>query len=149
MRFTWTSNSWRPGNVRDNYREIARRFCSFYYKTYDTNFPALARLYKQNSMFTYIDREIKGFRQLYNAVVASGIYTVLGVQPPIFGSPNVVELLASGLKDVVGANFAVEPDPEKAAVLIRRHLESKRQSLGLPFIEPESITMPAEVAPIP
>ncbi|MDH4031720.1 MAG: anaerobic carbon-monoxide dehydrogenase catalytic subunit, partial [Chromatiales bacterium] len=29
-------------------------------------------------------------------VVASGIYTVLGVQPAIFGSPNVVNLLAAG-----------------------------------------------------
>ena len=29
-------------------------------------------------------------------VVASGIFTVLGVQPPIFGSHNVVKLLAAG-----------------------------------------------------
>jgi len=75
-------------------------------------------------------------------VVASGIYTVLGVQPPIFGSPNVVNLLAKGLDDVVGAKFAVEPDPEKAAVLIRRHIEQKRQGLGLPSVDAESIPMP-------
>ena len=67
-------------------------------------------------------------------VVASGIDTVLGVQPPIFGSQNVVQLLAGGLDDVVGAKFAVEPDPEKAAALIRRHIEAKREGLGLPFI---------------
>ncbi|HSL32979.1 MAG TPA: anaerobic carbon-monoxide dehydrogenase catalytic subunit [Candidatus Limnocylindrales bacterium] len=73
-------------------------------------------------------------------VVASGITTVLGVQPPIFGSPKVVDLLANGLDGVVGARFAVEPDPEKAAVLIRRHLEEKRRGLGLPFIEPATIT---------
>lgn len=75
-------------------------------------------------------------------VVASGIYTVLGVQPPIFGSKNVVNLLANGLEDVVGARFAVEPDPEKAAVLIRRHLEGKRKALGLSFVDPETISMP-------
>ncbi|MBN1179121.1 MAG: anaerobic carbon-monoxide dehydrogenase catalytic subunit [Anaerolineae bacterium] len=75
-------------------------------------------------------------------VVASGIYTVLGVQPAIFGSPNVVNLLAGGLNDVVGAAFAVEPDPEKAAVLIRRHIEGKRKGLGLPFVEPDTIVMP-------
>ncbi len=68
-------------------------------------------------------------------VVASGIYTVLGVQPAIFGSPNVVNLLADGLEDVVGAKFAVEPDPEKAAVLIRQHIEGKRQALGLASVE--------------
>ncbi len=64
-------------------------------------------------------------------VVASGIFTVLGVQPNIFGSPNVVRLLAEGLEGVVGARFAVEPDPEKAALLIRQHIEKKRKALGL------------------
>lgn len=64
-------------------------------------------------------------------VVASGIFTVLGVQPNIFGSPNVVRLLSQDLEGVVGARFAVEPDPEKAAVLIRQHIESKRKALGL------------------
>jgi carbon-monoxide dehydrogenase catalytic subunit len=79
-------------------------------------------------------------------VVASGIYTVLGVQPPIFGSPHVVELLAGGLDDVVGAKFAVEPDPEKAAVMIRKHIEGKRKELGLPFIEPDTIEVPGSVS---
>ena len=79
-------------------------------------------------------------------MVASGIYTVVGVQPPIFGSPNVVNLLASGLEKVVGAYFGVEPDPEKAAVLIRRHIEKKRKGLQLPFIEPETITMPSSTS---
>jgi carbon-monoxide dehydrogenase catalytic subunit len=78
-------------------------------------------------------------------VVASGIYTVLGVQPPIFGSQHVVELLAGGLDDVVGAKFAVEPDPEKAAVLIRKHIEGKRRALGLPFIEPDTIEVPGSL----
>jgi carbon-monoxide dehydrogenase catalytic subunit len=80
-------------------------------------------------------------------VVATGISTVLGVQPPIFGSPSVVKLLASDLDDVVGARFAVEPDPERAAVWIRRHIEEKRAGLGLPAHDPESITLaePAHV----
>ena len=75
-------------------------------------------------------------------VVASGITTVLGVQPPIFGSAAVVDLLANGLEGVVGAKFAVEPDPEKAAVLIRRHLEEKRRALGLTYIEATAIDAP-------
>ncbi|MGA1870216.1 MAG: anaerobic carbon-monoxide dehydrogenase catalytic subunit [bacterium] len=76
-------------------------------------------------------------------IVASGIYTVLGVQPAIFGSPNVVKLLAEGLEDVVGATFAVEPNPERAAVLIQRHIEKKRKALGLSHIDPASIPMPS------
>jgi carbon-monoxide dehydrogenase catalytic subunit len=67
--------------------------------------------------------------------VASGVYTVLGPMPPITGSMNVVKLLTEGLKDVVGATFNVEPDPEKAALAIRRHIEERRQHLGLPFLK--------------
>jgi carbon-monoxide dehydrogenase catalytic subunit len=74
--------------------------------------------------------------------VASGVYTVLGIQPPIFGSPHIIDLLTNGLEGVVGATFAVEPDPEKAAVLIRRHIERKRQGLGLAAQDPASIPMP-------
>lgn len=75
-------------------------------------------------------------------VVASGIYTVLGVAPPIFGSPNIVKLLTEGLEGVFGATFAVEPDPNRAAVLIRRHIERKRAGLGLSALDPNSIVMP-------
>jgi carbon-monoxide dehydrogenase catalytic subunit len=75
-------------------------------------------------------------------VVASGIFTVLGIAPPIFGSPNIVKLLTEGLEDVFGATFAVEPDPNRAAVLIRRHIEGKRADLGLPAVDPEDIAMP-------
>jgi anaerobic carbon-monoxide dehydrogenase catalytic subunit len=67
--------------------------------------------------------------------VASGVTTVLGPMPPIAGSMNVVKLLTEGLNDVVGATFSVEPDPEKAAVLIRRHIEEKRKALGLASVD--------------
>ena len=63
--------------------------------------------------------------------VASGVTTHLGPMPPITGSMNVVNLLTSGLNDVVGATFAVEPDPEKAAVFLRKTIEDKRKALGL------------------
>lgn len=80
-------------------------------------------------------------------VVASGIFTVLGVAPPIFGSPNVVKLLTEGLEGVFGATFAVEPDPNRAAVLIRRHIEKKRAGLNLSALDPDQIHMPdAELA---
>jgi carbon-monoxide dehydrogenase catalytic subunit len=62
--------------------------------------------------------------------VASGVTTHLGPMPPITGSMNVVNLLTSGLNDVVGATFAVEPDPEKAAVFLRQTIEDKRKPWG-------------------
>jgi carbon-monoxide dehydrogenase catalytic subunit len=63
--------------------------------------------------------------------VASGVFTHLGPMPPITGSLNIVKLLTEGLKDVVGAAFAVEPDPEKAAKILIGHIEGKRKALGL------------------
>jgi carbon-monoxide dehydrogenase catalytic subunit len=81
-------------------------------------------------------------------VVASGIFTVLGVAPPIFGSPNVVKLLTQGLEDVFGATFAVEPDPNRAAFLIRRRIEGKRAELGLPALDLTSAEPPEAAVPL-
>jgi carbon-monoxide dehydrogenase catalytic subunit len=64
-------------------------------------------------------------------VVSSGVFTVLGTVPPVMGSKAVTELLTSGAKDVVGACFAVEPDPVKAASLMIEHIDSQRRKLGL------------------
>jgi len=67
-------------------------------------------------------------------LVSSGVFTVLGIAPPVLGSPDVTKLLTKGAEDVIGAVFAVELDPKRAAVLIRRHIENKRKALGLPSI---------------
>ncbi len=64
-------------------------------------------------------------------VVASGIFTVLGTVPPVLGSPEVTELLTAGAEGVVGAKFAVEPDPFKAAALMIEHIAAKRAALGI------------------
>ena len=64
-------------------------------------------------------------------VVASGIFTVLGTVPQVLGGPVVTGLLTEGAKDVVGAAFAVEPDPFKAAALMVGHIEEKRSALGI------------------
>ena len=63
--------------------------------------------------------------------VSSGVYTVLGIPPKIFGSQNVLNLATQGLNDIVGAAFAVEPDPVRAANVIAGHIEEKRSVLGL------------------
>ena len=64
-------------------------------------------------------------------VVASGIFTVLGTVPPVLGSPAVTALLTQGANGVVGAAFAVEPDPFKAAQLIVDHIAEKRAALEI------------------
>ena len=64
-------------------------------------------------------------------VVSSGVFTVLGTVPPVLGGPVVTELLTQGANDVVGAAFAVEPDPFKAAQLMVDHIMEKRAALGI------------------
>jgi carbon-monoxide dehydrogenase catalytic subunit len=64
-------------------------------------------------------------------VVSSGIYTVLGVAPPVLGGPAVTQLLTDGAEGVIGAKFAVEPDPVKASELILQHIQKKRAALGI------------------
>lgn len=64
-------------------------------------------------------------------VVASGIFTVLGTVPPVLGSANMAGLLTEGANNVVGATFAVEGDPVKAAELIVKHINEKRANLGI------------------
>ncbi|MDQ1274670.1 MAG: anaerobic carbon-monoxide dehydrogenase catalytic subunit [Euryarchaeota archaeon] len=64
-------------------------------------------------------------------VVSSGVFTVLGTVPPVLGSQAVTALLTKGLDTVIGASFAVEPDPFKAANMMLQHIEGKRKALGL------------------
>lgn len=63
--------------------------------------------------------------------VASGIYTHLGLPPNILGSETVTDLALNGLEGLVGATFAVEPDPIKAADLLEARIAAKRTALGL------------------
>ena len=64
-------------------------------------------------------------------VVSSGIFTVLGTVPPVLGGPEVTKLLTQGAEGVVGAKFAVEQDPFKAAQLIVDHIVEKRAAVGI------------------
>ncbi|MDR2367004.1 MAG: anaerobic carbon-monoxide dehydrogenase catalytic subunit [Deltaproteobacteria bacterium] len=63
--------------------------------------------------------------------VATGITTHLGLPPMILGSRTLTDLAVSGLNDVVGACFMVEPDPVKAGAALDALISSKRQALGL------------------
>ena len=66
-----------------------------------------------------------------NYVVATGIDTFLGVAPQVTGSPEVVELLTSGLEDWVEASFTVETDLDKLGDAMIAKIEEKRAALGI------------------
>ncbi len=76
-------------------------------------------------------------------VVASGVFTVLGNPFPVLGSRELTELLTRRLEKVVGANFAFESDPIKAARLMIEHINKKREALKLKPVmyEREKVTV--------
>lgn len=63
--------------------------------------------------------------------VSSGVFTVLAPPFPVLGSKEVTELITKKLEKIVGANFAFESDPIKAAHLMIDHINKKRETLKL------------------
>jgi carbon-monoxide dehydrogenase catalytic subunit len=65
-------------------------------------------------------------------VVGSGIFTVFGTPLPVMGSQALTEFLCGReMEDLVGARWAFEADPIKAANLMMDHMETKRAALKL------------------
>ena len=64
-------------------------------------------------------------------VVASGIFTVFGVNWPTIGSKEVTDYLFKDMEEKFGGMWAFEPDPIKAAHLMIDHIDKKRKALGI------------------
>jgi len=65
-------------------------------------------------------------------VVASGIFTVFGTPLPVTGSKALTDFLCGPeIEDLVGARWAFEADPIKAANLMMDHIDRKRAALKL------------------
>jgi len=64
--------------------------------------------------------------------VASGVFVVFAKELlPVGGSKNVSDYLFGGIEEELGGRWAVESDPVKAAEMIHKHIESKRDALGI------------------
>ena len=63
--------------------------------------------------------------------VASGVFTVFGVNWPTLGSKEVTEHLFKDFEEMYGGMWAFEPDPIKAAHLMIDHIDKKRKALGI------------------
>ena len=63
--------------------------------------------------------------------VASGALVVFGIGLPIEGSREVSDYLTGGIAKELGGRWAIEPDPKRMAQVIREHIESKRDALGI------------------
>ena len=63
--------------------------------------------------------------------VSSGVFVVFGVAWPTFGSKNLTKYLFEDIEKEVGGKWAFEPDPDKMAELMIKHIDEKRKKLGI------------------
>ena len=63
--------------------------------------------------------------------VASGVYTVFGVNFPTLNTKEFTDYLFSGLEAELGGKWDFEPDPIKAAHKMIAHIDAKRKALGI------------------
>ncbi len=63
--------------------------------------------------------------------VASGVYTIFGVNWPTTGNQEVTDYLFKDYEAIYGGKWAFEPDPIKMAKMMIDHIDKKRKALGL------------------
>ncbi len=63
--------------------------------------------------------------------VASGVFTIFGVNWPTIGNEEVTKFMFKDFEDMYGGMWAFEPDPIKAAHLMIEHIDKKRKALGI------------------
>jgi len=63
--------------------------------------------------------------------VASGVYTLFGVNWPTTGSEILTDYLFKGIEEELGGKWDFEADPEMMAKKMIAHIDSKRKALGI------------------
>jgi len=63
--------------------------------------------------------------------VASGVYTVFGMNSPVGGAPDMQRHLTQELEEEIGARWDFEPDIKKIGKMLMDHIEKKREALGI------------------
>ena len=66
-----------------------------------------------------------------NYVVATGIDTYLGIDPLVSGSEQMMELITNGTREMVGAGYTINTDPDQLVQAIIDGIEAKREALGI------------------
>ena len=66
-----------------------------------------------------------------NYVVATGIETYLGIDPLVSGSAQMMELITEGTREMVGAGYVINTDPDQLVQAIIDGIEAKRAALGI------------------
>ena len=68
--------------------------------------------------------------------VASGVYTIFGLDSPVAGSKEVTRLISQGWEEKVGGKLEFEEDWRKAVAKGLEHIDKKRKALKLEEYDP-------------
>jgi len=68
--------------------------------------------------------------------VASGVYTIFGVDSPVKASPTVERFISEGWEKLVGGKLEFVPDPDEIVRRALEHIDKKRAALGLVEYDP-------------
>jgi len=66
-----------------------------------------------------------------NYVVSTGIDVYLGIEPQVSGSSQMMELITEGTRDLTGAGFIINKNPEELVKSMIDGIEAKRAALGI------------------
>ena len=128
MRFTWSTkyNSRNSTiNVRDNYKKITQKFCEHYYHQYDKNFPSLGYLYKPNSMFTFIDTNIIGFRNLCKKLQSNGIYKIVHHNVNVCSQPMGADAILISVNGTLTTNNNFSPSNFTETIILKKDPDNR------------------------
>ena len=79
--------------------------------------------------------------------VASGVYTIFGLQSPVAGSPEITRMISQGWEEKVGGKLEFEADWHKAVEKGLEHIDKKRQALKLEPYDPARYARSAAYLP--
>ncbi|MDR0518456.1 MAG: anaerobic carbon-monoxide dehydrogenase catalytic subunit [Clostridiales Family XIII bacterium] len=66
-----------------------------------------------------------------NYVVATGLDVYLGIKPQVHGSEQMAQLITEGTREITGAGYTINTDPEELVKAIIEGIEEKRKLLGI------------------
>ncbi len=76
--------------------------------------------------------------------VSSGVFTVIATPLPVLGSDKLTKYLTDDMENEIGAKWAFEADPIKAAHMMLDHIDKKRAALKLKPMMYEQAYKPKE-----
>ncbi|MBI4288974.1 MAG: anaerobic carbon-monoxide dehydrogenase catalytic subunit [Chloroflexi bacterium] len=79
--------------------------------------------------------------------VASGVYTIFGMDSPVAGSKEVTRLINEGWEEKVGGKLEFEPDWPKIVEKSLAHIDAKRKALKLEEYDPRRYAQSATYRP--